>query len=146
MEYYQIAIDGPSGSGKSTLAKGVASRLGILYLDTGAMYRACGLKAIKTKIDTKDADQVEKMMQDIKIDINDHRLTIHAERHANAEHKDEKTGYIRQERTFGSFSRSFDINEIDESAISAAYVDGVLKLTLPKLQKPLPASHQIEIQ
>lgn len=69
MEYYQIAIDGPSGSGKSTLAKGVASRLGILYLDTGAMYRACGLKAIKTKIDTKDADQVEKMMQDIKIDI-----------------------------------------------------------------------------
>ena len=84
--------------------------------------------------------------KDIKIDINDHRLTIHAERHANAEHKDEKTGYIRQERTFGSFSRSFDINEIDESAISAAYVDGVLKLTLPKLQKPLPASHQIEIQ
>ena len=69
MEYYQIAIDGPSGSGKSTLAKGVASRLGILYLDTGAMYRACGLKGIKTKIDTKDADQVEKMMQDIKIDI-----------------------------------------------------------------------------
>ncbi len=69
MDYYQIAIDGPSGSGKSTLAKGVASRLGILYLDTGAMYRACGLKAIKTKIDTKDADQVEKMMQDIKIDI-----------------------------------------------------------------------------
>ena len=69
MEYYQIAIDGPSGSGKSTLAKGVASRLGIRYLDTGAMYRACGLKAIKTKIDTKDADQVEKMMQDIKIDI-----------------------------------------------------------------------------
>lgn len=69
MEYYQIAIDGPSGSGKSTLAKGVASRLGILYLDTGAMYRACGLKALKTKIDTKDAEQVEKMMQDIKIDI-----------------------------------------------------------------------------
>ena len=69
MEYYQIAIDGPSGSGKSTLAKGVASRLGILYLDTGAMYRACGLKALKSKIDTKDADQVEKMMKDIKIDI-----------------------------------------------------------------------------
>ena len=69
MEYYQIAIDGPSGSGKSTLAKGVASRLGILYLDTGAMYRACGLKAIKTQIDTKDAEQVEKMMKDIKIDI-----------------------------------------------------------------------------
>lgn len=69
MEYYQIAIDGPSGSGKSTLAKGVAKKLQILYLDTGAMYRACGLKAIKTGIDTKDTDAVEKMMKDIKIDI-----------------------------------------------------------------------------
>lgn len=69
MEYYQIAIDGPSGSGKSTLAKGVAARLGILYLDTGAMYRACGLKALKSGIDTKDMAAVEKMMQDIKIDI-----------------------------------------------------------------------------
>ena len=38
---YQIAVDGPSGSGKSTLAKGVAKKLGIMYLDTGAMYRTC---------------------------------------------------------------------------------------------------------
>ena len=68
-EYYQIAVDGPSGSGKSTLAKGVAKKLGILYLDTGAMYRACGLKALKSGIGTKDKDAVEKMMQDIRIDI-----------------------------------------------------------------------------
>ena len=68
-ERINIAIDGPAGAGKSTAAKSLAKRLGIRYLDTGAMYRACGLKAIKTKIDTKDADQVEKMMQDIKIDI-----------------------------------------------------------------------------
>jgi len=68
-EYYQIAVDGPSGSGKSTLAKGVARKLGILYLDTGAMYRACGLKALKSGIDTKDTEAVEKMMQDIRIDI-----------------------------------------------------------------------------
>lgn len=68
-EYYQIAVDGPSGSGKSTLAKGVAKKLGILYLDTGAMYRACGLKALKSGIDTKDTEAVEKMMQDIRIDI-----------------------------------------------------------------------------
>ena len=63
-EYYQIAVDGPSGSGKSTLAKGIAKKLGILYLDTGAMYRACGLKAIKSGIDTKDAEKIEKMMQE----------------------------------------------------------------------------------
>ena len=40
-----IAIDGPSGSGKSTVAKIISKKLDILYLDTGAMYRACGLKA-----------------------------------------------------------------------------------------------------
>ena len=61
-EFYQIAVDGPSGSGKSTLAKGVAKKLGILYLDTGAMYRACGLKALKSGIDTKDKDAVENMI------------------------------------------------------------------------------------
>ncbi|MBP5186451.1 MAG: (d)CMP kinase [Clostridiales bacterium] len=76
-EYYQIAVDGPSGSGKSTLAKGIAKKLGILYLDTGAMYRACGLKAIKSGIDTKDAEKIEKMMQDIKIDITHEDGTQH---------------------------------------------------------------------
>ena len=77
MEYYQIAIDGPSGSEKSTLAKGVAAKLGILYLDTGAMYRACGLKALKLGISTKDAEAVEKMMKDIKIDITHEDGTQH---------------------------------------------------------------------
>ena len=66
-EYYQIAVDGPSGSGKSTLAKGVAKKLGILYLDTGAMYRACGLKALKSGIGTKDKDAVEKMCEGTKV-------------------------------------------------------------------------------
>ena len=40
MEIYNIALDGPSGSGKSTVAKALSQKLGILYLDTGAMYRA----------------------------------------------------------------------------------------------------------
>ena len=69
MEYYQIAIDGPSGSGKSTLAKGIAQKLGILYLDTGAMYRTCGLKALRLGISTKDEDAVAEMMKDINVDI-----------------------------------------------------------------------------
>ena len=41
---FQIAVDGPSGAGKSTIAKNVAKKLGIEYIDTGAMYRAVGLK------------------------------------------------------------------------------------------------------
>ena len=46
-----IAIDGPAGSGKSTVARLVAQRLGFLYIDTGAMYRALTLKALRTKAD-----------------------------------------------------------------------------------------------
>lgn len=69
MTCIQIAIDGPSGSGKSTLAKAVSQKLGILYLDTGAMYRACGLKAILSGISPKDAILVDKMLETLDIDI-----------------------------------------------------------------------------
>ncbi|MCR5593769.1 MAG: (d)CMP kinase [Saccharofermentans sp.] len=70
---YQIAIDGPSGSGKSTLAKGAAAKLGIMYLDTGAMYRTCGVCALKTGIEPKDEDAVKKMLEtmDLKIKFED---------------------------------------------------------------------------
>lgn len=60
---YQIAIDGPSGSGKSTLAKGVSKALGIMYLDTGAMYRTCGLSALRRGIETKDEIGVKEMLE-----------------------------------------------------------------------------------
>jgi len=50
-----IGIDGPAGSGKTTVAKLLAKRLGIFYLDTGAMYRALTLKAIGKKVDLSDS-------------------------------------------------------------------------------------------
>lgn len=64
-----IAIDGPAGAGKSTIAKLLAAKLGILYLDTGAMYRAVGLKALNTGVDIADAAAIEKMLVDTKIDV-----------------------------------------------------------------------------
>lgn len=64
-----IAIDGPAGAGKSTIAKLLAAKLGILYLDTGAMYRAVGLKALNTGVDISDEAAVEKMLTDTKIDV-----------------------------------------------------------------------------
>lgn len=66
---YQIAIDGPSGSGKSTLAKGAAQKLGIMYLDTGAMYRTCGLCALKSGIEPKDTEAVAKMLETMDLNI-----------------------------------------------------------------------------
>ena len=61
----RIALDGPSGSGKSTIAKKLSSKLNILYLDTGAMYRATALKAIKLNIDTFDEEKVKTFINDI---------------------------------------------------------------------------------
>lgn len=64
-----IAIDGPAGSGKSTIAKFLSKKLNILYLDTGAMYRACGLKALNSNINPKDYEGVETFIHDIDIKV-----------------------------------------------------------------------------
>ncbi len=56
-----IAIDGPAASGKSTTAKLVARKLGFLYLDTGAMYRAITLKALQNGVDLNDEERLEKL-------------------------------------------------------------------------------------
>lgn len=64
-----IAIDGPSGAGKSTIAKEIAKRLNIIYLDTGAMYRAIGLKAVRLGIDMEDVQGVTGILDSTKIEI-----------------------------------------------------------------------------
>lgn len=64
-----IAIDGPAGAGKSTIAKAVANDLGIIYLDTGAMYRATAYLAIQKGIDVKDEEKVAQMLKDLTMDI-----------------------------------------------------------------------------
>lgn len=89
-EIFQIAIDGPAGSGKSTLAKGVSRKLGIMYLDTGAMYRTCGLCAIKNGIDSKDVDAVEKMLDTMKLEVR----FVDGEQHMILNGED-VTGFIR---------------------------------------------------
>ena len=56
---FSIALDGPSGSGKSTIAKRLSAKLNILYLDTGAMYRAATVKALRLGIDLNDESQYD---------------------------------------------------------------------------------------
>ena len=65
----RIALDGPSGSGKSTIAKKISAKLNILYLDTGAMYRATALKALSLGIDTFDEEGVKTFIDDINLEI-----------------------------------------------------------------------------
>lgn len=70
MKKIKIAIDGPSGAGKSTISKTLAKKLGFVYVDTGAMYRAVALYAIRNGIDTKNTDRkLEKVLDEIDIDI-----------------------------------------------------------------------------
>lgn len=65
----RIAIDGPSGAGKSTIAKGVAKSLGIIYVDTGALYRTVGYYVRQKNADPKNASAVTALLPEIKIEV-----------------------------------------------------------------------------
>jgi cytidylate kinase len=70
-----IAIDGPSGSGKSTVAKAVADRLGLAYLDTGAMYRAVAFEAMRRGIDPDDRTTVAELSRQIELKVGE-KVTV----------------------------------------------------------------------
>jgi cytidylate kinase len=66
-----IAIDGPAGAGKSTVAKALADRLGLDYLDTGAMYRGVTFAALRRGIDPDDDERVGRLALDVELDVGD---------------------------------------------------------------------------
>ena len=71
-----IAIDGPAGAGKSTIAKAVAKRLGYVYIDTGAMYRAVGLWALRTGIALDDMHKLEQLATAAQIEFRAGAATV----------------------------------------------------------------------
>jgi cytidylate kinase len=71
-----IAIDGPAGAGKSTVARGLAARLGLAYLDTGAMYRGVTFAALRRGIDPDDADLVAHLVRDLEMTVADTSTTV----------------------------------------------------------------------
>lgn len=76
---FQIAIDGPSGAGKSTIAKAVAKKLGIEYIDTGAMYRAIGLKMKRLGIPMQETEILLEMLNTTDIDFADEHIYLDGE-------------------------------------------------------------------
>ena len=106
--------------------------------------------SIKTDIrDTGDTYVIDAELpgykkEEINVDVNDDILTISAEKHTET-NEEEKNGYIRRERYYGSVSRSFNISEVEASEITAKHENGVLTLTLPKKKEQIPQSHKIEI-
>lgn len=84
--------------------------------------------------------------EDIKLDVKDGILTISAQHSENKDEKDNKGSYIRRERRFGSFTRSFDVTGVDEEHITASYNNGVLELSLPKVVPVVPEAKRIAIE
>lgn len=84
--------------------------------------------------------------EDIDIQIEGDYLTIRAEHREESNEKDEKDNFLRRERSFGSYSRSFDISGIDTEKLSAKYQDGILTLSMPKKEPQKPETKKLEIQ
>ena len=82
--------------------------------------------------------------EDISLNVENDCLTITAERKFTEEEKNKN--FIKQERFYGSYSRSFDVSAVTVDAIEASYEDGVLKLVMPKKAEVLPASRKLEIK
>ena len=100
-------------------------------------------------IDTGDAFVLDAELpgfkkEDIKIDVENDCLTISAERKVDEDEK--QKNFIKRERFYGSFSRSFDVSGVNIEGIEAAYTDGILKLTMPKKVETIPASRRLEIK
>ena len=84
--------------------------------------------------------------EDIHLSLNGDTLSIQAERHSDWEKEENKKQYVRCERSYGKYTRSFDVTGIDTDHIQASYTDGVLTLNLPKKQENIPVSRRLEIK
>lgn len=111
-----------------------------------------GLEQFRTDIKDEgdkfvlEADMPGFNKEDIKLDLNNDVLTIKAERHSEHEDKDAKGKYIRCERSYGSYSRQFDVSGIATDDIRAKYDNGVLTLDLPKKQEVKSEGRRLEIE
>ena len=116
-----------------------------------ALFRENGLGEFRTDLKddgdnyTLEADLPGFDKKDINIEMNGDVLTINAERHSEHEEEDKKKNYIRCERSYGSYSREFDISGVEADGITAKYENGVLTLKMPKKSKTLPETKKLEI-
>ena len=84
--------------------------------------------------------------KDIAVDIDGDILTIKAERHSESENSENKDSFVRIERSYGSYERSFDVSGINKDLISAKYENGVLVLNMPEKETVKQETKKLEIQ
>ena len=109
------------------------------------------VQSFRTDIkDTGDSFVIEAELpgftkEDIDVSINGQTLTVTATHNTHKEEKNEKTGYIHRERSYGSYQRCFDLDGVDVEKITGALDSGILTLTLPKTAKEEPKARKIEL-
>src|SRR5579871_6585478 len=89
-----VTIDGPAGSGKSSAARQLARRLGIRFLDTGAMYRAVTLAAMRRGVSWDDADALAALARDVRVELRDEHVYLDDEDVTQAVRAPQVTGLI----------------------------------------------------
>lgn len=113
---------------------------------TGFFTTAHPIKADVRETDKEyivEADMPGVKKEDIKLELKDGVLTLGVEH--NEQVNEEKENYIRKERKYGSYSRSFSVDGVKQEDVSAKYSDGVLTVTLPKSEEAKPKTHRIDI-
>ena len=93
-----------------------------------------------------EADLPGFRKEEINLSLNGDTLTIKAVRHSGYEEEAKRKGYLRCERSYGTYARSFDVSGVDTNGIRAAYQDGVLTVTLPKRSAHRPEGQTITIE
>ena len=118
-----VAIDGPAGAGKSTIARRVASKLGFIYIDTGAMYRAVALWAIRAGVDLDDMQKLEQLARAARIEFQagSTQLTLNGEDITEAIRTPELGDAASRVSTVGGVRRAM-VEKQREMAASASVV------------------------
>lgn len=118
----------------------------------GAFLSSSDLAEFKTDVTDEgdhyllEADLPGFDKKDIQLDVSGDLLTVRAQRHSKLEEKDKRDKIVRVERSYGSYSRQFDVSGIKTDEISAKYENGVLQLKLPKREVPKLETKRLEIE
>ncbi len=124
MKNFNLAIDGPAGAGKSTIAKRLAKRLGFIYVDTGAMYRAMALYFLRNNIEASDTVRIEAACNEVDITI---------------EYKDGEQFVILNGENVNGLIRTEEVGNM----ASASSVNKTVRLKLVELQQNLAKKESV---
>lgn len=121
-----VAIDGPAGAGKSTVARVLASRLGFVYIDTGAMYRAVALWAMRAGVAADDAHKVEELARqaDIRFESGTDRVLLNGEDVTAAIRESEVSVFASRISAIGGVRRELRTKQRELAADNSAIMEG----------------------